>query len=205
MVKFVSDSKRWALCVLFSFIVGCTESSVTDSRRAGQSDFTATVSGAVHGEVSGHGILTYLAPQKTVSGIRPGYYLIGNVIQHAIEVDPPVDRQVDGGTPPIGGARDLVITLRIPEGAELGTYQLVSADPSKIGEEFEARLEAVVGGQPVSFRSNTEGTLTLDSFPPDVDRASATTINGEFRFSAENDNGEMVVVTGAFDFQVRGS
>jgi hypothetical protein len=200
MMKFGRDSKRWAVCVLFSFMVGCTESSVTDSGRAGQSDFTATVSGAVNGEVSGHGILTYLAPQKTVSGTRPGYYLIGNVIQHAIEVD----RQV-GGVTTIMDARDLVITLRIPEGAKLGTYQLVSADPRKIGEEFEARLEAVVGGQPVSFRSNTEGTLTLDSFAPEVDRASATTINGEFRFSAENDHGEMVVVTGAFDFQVRGS
>ena len=147
--------------------------------------FTATVSGAVTDNLSGRGMVTYIAPQDTVSGTRPGYYLVSNVLQDVME------------------ARDWVITFRIPDGTDSGTYQLVSADPMSVGEEFEARLEGSVEQRTVSFRSNTDGTITLDSFPSNVNQLSGATIKGKFRFSAENHQGEAVAVNGEFDFPAK--
>jgi hypothetical protein len=182
-----------ALCRFVSLVisimvwpmVGCSESSTTDSMTTEPPGFAATVSGAVTGNFSGRGIVTYIAPQDTVSGTRPGYYLVSNVIQDVIET------------------RDWVITFRIPEGTDSGTYQLVSADPLNVGEEFEARLEGMVDRRSVSFRSNTEGTLTLDSFPSNGNQLSGAIVKGKFQFSAENHQGEVVAVNGVFDFPVK--
>jgi hypothetical protein len=166
-------------------VLGCTESSRTDSETTEQPGFAATVSGVVQGNLSGQGIVTYIAPQDTVSGKRPGYYLVSNIIHDVLE------------------ARDWVVTFRIPDGTHSGTYQLVSAEPRNLGEEFEARLEGMVDRQPVSFRSNTEGTLTLDSFPLNANQLSGSTIKGTFQFNAENSHGEVAEVNGAFNFPVR--
>lgn len=171
--------------VMLLTVVGCTDSSTTDSATIEPPGFAATVSGAIDGHLSGRGIVTYIAPQDTVSGTRPGYYLVSNVIQDAME------------------ASDWVITFRIPDGEDAGTYQLVSADPMRVGEEFEARLEGMVDGRTVSFRSNTEGTLTLDSFPSNVSQLSDATIKGKFQFSSENSVGEVVAVNGVFEFPVK--
>lgn len=170
--------------VVLLLVVGCTESSTTDSVTTEQPGFAATVSGAVKGNLSGPGIVTYIAPQDTVSGIRPGYYLISNVIHDVLE------------------ARDWVVTFRIPDGTHSGTYQLVSGNPMNVGEEFEARLEGMVDRQTVSFRSNTDGTLTLDSFPSNASELSGAMIKGKFQFSAENSHGEVAAVNGEFDFPV---
>jgi hypothetical protein len=171
--------------VMLLTMVGCTESSTTDSVTTEPPGFAATVSGAVDGHLSGRGLVTYIAPQDTVSGTRPGYYLVSNLIQDVME------------------ARDWVITFRIPDGTDSGTYQLVSADPMSVGEEFEVRLEGMVDRRTVSFRSNTEGTLTLDSFPSDVSQLSDATIKGKFQFSAGNRHGEVISVNGEFDFTVK--
>ncbi|MEX2493324.1 MAG: hypothetical protein WD425_16350 [Nitrospirales bacterium] len=166
-------------------VLGCPESSRTDSEKTEQPGFTATVSGVVKGNLSGQGIVTYIAPQDKVSGKRPGYYLVSNII-HDVLV-----------------ARDWVVTFRIPDGTHSGTYQLVSADPMNVGEEFEARLEGMVDTQPVSFRSNTEGSLTLDSFPSHAGQLSGSTIKGTFQFNAENSDGEVAEVNGAFHFPIK--
>lgn len=169
-------------------IVGCTESPTTDSSSLREPEFTANVSGAVKGEVSALGVVTYLAPQNTVSGTRPGYYIISNVVLRPKQ-DTLQNREVKG----------LAITLRIPDGTQPGKYELISGDPMNVGEEFEARLEAMVEGRPISFRSNTEGTLTLDSFSPQANGSAEGIINGKFQFNAENNEGEAVSVNGAFD------
>lgn len=142
--------------------------------------FAATISGVVGGELSGRSLVTYIAPQKTGSGTRPGYYLVSHVIQDRRE------------------ARDWIVTLRIPE--DSGTYQLVTADPRKVGEKFEARLEGVVDREAVAFRTNTEGTLTLNSFPSHAGQVPGVTVTGRFQFSAEKSRGDITAVTGEFDF-----
>jgi hypothetical protein len=58
----------------------------------------------------------------------------------------------------------------------------------------------VVEKRTVSFRSNTEGTLILDSFSSDASQLSDMKVKGKFQFSTENHNGEVVSVNGAFDF-----
>lgn len=173
--------------VMLLATVGCMESSTssTDSGAREPVGFAVTVSGVVEDRFAGSGIVTYIAPQDTVTGTRPGYYLVSNVIQGVME------------------AKDWVVTFRIPDGTDSGTYQLVSADPMSVGEEFEARLEGIIDRRTVSFSSNTEGTLTLDSFPSDVSQLSEATIKGKFQFSAENNDGETVAVNGVFDFPVK--
>lgn len=176
---------RMMSVVLFWPLAGCTESSPHDPMKTERPGFAATISGAVRGELSGRGLVTYIAPQETGSGTRPGYYLVSHVIQDRRE------------------ARDWIVTLRIPDGTDSGTYQLVTADPRKVGEKFEARLEGVVDRQAVAFRSNTEGTLTLISFPSHAGQLPGATVTGRFQFSAENSRGDIAAVTGEFDFPVK--
>ena len=75
--------------------------------------------------------------------MRSGYYLIAN------------ER----------GTKDPLVTFRIPASTKSGTYELVAADPMELGENFEVRIESIVGGKLTSFGFNTERTLTLESFP----------------------------------------
>lgn len=145
-------------------IAACSDSStdsVSKAPVAEQPGFTGSVSGAVSGEISGPGVATYLPPQDTIDGARPGYYLIAN------------DR----------GATELLITFRIPAETKAGTYQLVTVDPMELGENFEVRIEGTVDGKPVSFGSKTEGTLTLDTFPADGHTLAGAKIEGSFQFA----------------------
>jgi hypothetical protein len=158
----------------------CSDSSmdsIDDKPAVQTAGFSGKVSGAFEGEITGPGIVTHLAAREAVLGRRPGYYMIANDTE----------------------GKELVITFRIPEGTKPGTYQLVSEDPTEVGEDFEVRVETIEDNTPVSYRLNTEGTLTLEAFPSEADALSDTTISGTFEFETENGAGERVSVKGGFE------
>jgi hypothetical protein len=162
-------------------IAACSDSSTDPVSKAPVVEppgFTGSVSGAVSGEISGQGVATYLPPQDTIDGVRPGYYLIANT----------------------RGATELLITFRIPAETKPGTYQLVAVDPMELGERFEVRIEGTVDGKSVSFGSNTEGTLTLDTFPADGHTLAGANIKGSFQLTTQDPQGESLSVSGAFEF-----
>jgi hypothetical protein len=162
-------------------IAACSDSSTDPVSKAPvveQPGFTGSVSGAVSGEISGQGVATYLPPQDTIDGVRPGYYLIANT----------------------RGGRELVITFRIPAQTKPGTYQLVAVDPKELGERFEVRIEGTIDAQPISYGDKTEGTLTLDTFPADGDKLAGAKIKGSFQLTTQDPQGESLSVSGAFEF-----
>lgn len=173
--------------VTTGFIGGCSESStetMTPEPRSEHSAFTANVDGAVHSDISGDGIVTYLPPkERAVTGNRPGYYmLVNNLPRNDIE------------------GREFFIIFRIPDGAQPGHYKLTTPDPLKVGQNFDVQMEAVEKGQSIAYQNNTEGTITLDDFSPDRLSPEGSTIKGTFQFVTENNAGEKVSVYGAFDF-----
>ncbi|MEX2490132.1 MAG: hypothetical protein WD425_00070 [Nitrospirales bacterium] len=167
--------------LLLLLIPACSDSSTDSVSKAPvveQPGFTGNVSGAVSGEISGPGVATYLPPQDTIDGVRPGYYLIANA----------------------RGTTELLITFRIPAGTKAGTYQLVTVDPMELGEKFEVRIEGTVDGKPVAFGSNTEGTLTLDIFPEDGEKLAGAKIEGSFQFATQAPEGDSLSLSGTFEF-----
>lgn len=181
-------SVRLTVLIIFGVFAGCSDSTidpVAEESHVGPPGFSATVSGAVNGEVSGPGLVTYLPPKEPsiVSGNRPGYYILANNLStDAIE------------------EREFIITFRIPEGARPGNYTLRPSDPLKVGENFDVQVETVEEGKYSSYQTNTEGTITLENFPPDQNAPKTTTIKGTFQFVTENSEGGRVSVNGAFDF-----
>jgi hypothetical protein len=110
--------------------------------------------------------------------VRSGYYLIAN------------ER----------GTKDPLVTFRIPVGTKSGTYELVAADPMELGENFEVRIESRVDGKLTSFGFNTEGTLTLETFPPDGTKMSGAKIKGSFRLVTKDTDGKSLSGKGTFEF-----
>jgi hypothetical protein len=168
-------------------MAGCSNSSpedVTEVSKSGHPGFTASVSGAVNAEVSGDGIVTYLPPkeQDPMNSLRPGYFLIANLN---------TSTKGDGG---------LNMAFRIPDGAQAGNYMLMTPDPLKVGENFDVRVETVEGGKPISYDTNTEGTIVLDNFYPDRASPDTSTIKGTFQFITENLDGDRISANGTFDF-----
>jgi hypothetical protein len=181
------------LTVLWIMLVftGCSDSTTDSGNEEPTIDrpgFTATVSGAVNGEVSGPGIVTYLPPKERdiVTGNRPGYYLFQMLVNNL-----PTDS--------IGG-REVIIIFRIPDGAQPGNYHLMTPDPLKVGKDFDVQVETVEEGRSIAYQTNTEGTLTLDNFSPDRITPETSAIKGTFQFVTENSDGEQVSVNGSFDF-----
>jgi len=174
-------------------ITGCSDSNtdpVTEEPKVDQPGFTGTVSGAVNGDVSGFGIVTYLPPKERdiITGNRPGYYmLVNNLPANTIE------------------GREFIIIFRIPDGTRPGNYHLMTPDPLKVGKEFDVQVETVEEGKSTAYHTNTEGTITLDDFTPDRISPEASAIKGTFQFVTENRDGEQVAVNGSFDLpQKRG-
>lgn len=167
--------------LILLLVAGCYESPtepVSEDGGVEQPGFIGKVSGTVNTEISGPGVATYLPSQNTVDGVRSGYYLIAN------------DR----------GTKDPLVTFRIPAGTESGTYALVSADPMELGENFEVRIESLVDGKLTSFGFNTEGTLTLETFPPDGTQLSGAKIKGSFRLVTKDADGKNLSGKGTFEF-----
>ena len=176
--------------ILVFVIIGCSDSpndTTMEEPKVQPSRFTANVSGAVNGEVSGTGIVTYLGPRErdTVTGNRPGYFLIAN-----INTDFP-------------GERGFTITFRIPDKAQPGNYALKTPDPRKVGENFDVRVERVVEGKLISYQTNTDGTITLSRFSPDRAYPDIGDITGTFQFVTENSKGDRISANGAFEFPLK--
>lgn len=167
--------------VMLLMLAGCSD-SFTDTGSedpvADQPGFAGKVVGAVSGDITGPGVATYLPSQDTIDGVRPGYYLIANA----------------------RGARELVITFRVPAETQPGTYPLVAADPMALGENFEVRVESTVDGRFTSYGSNTGGTLTVDTFPTDGNKLTGAKIKGSFQFATQNPEGESLSANGTFEF-----
>ncbi len=184
----VTVTRSLILSLIFTTgFLGCSDSTTDKSIPEPKSEhpgFTATVDGAAHAEISGDGIVTYLPPkeQDPLSGDRPGYFLIASLN---------TETKGDGG---------LNLTFRIPDGALPGNYILMTPDPLKVGETFDVRVETIEGGKPISYQSNTEGTIVLDNFYPDRASPRMSTIKGTFQFVTENIEGSRISANGTFDF-----
>jgi hypothetical protein len=179
---------RLTVMSILLVITGCSDSTtdpVPEEPKGEGPGFTATVSGAVNGEVTGAGIVTYLPPKERdiVTGNRPGYYMVVNNL--------PTDA-IEG--------RGFIIIFRIPDGAQPGNYNLMTPDPLKVGKEFDVQVETVEEGKSIAYQTNTEGTITLDNFSPDRSSPETSAIKGTFQFVTENSEGEQVSVNGTFDF-----
>lgn len=181
----------WTLNILLIAVgmIGCSESSTDDPTtqepKVERPGFTANVSGAVNIHVSEEGIVTYLPPkiQDSMTGTRPGYFLLANNLL----------------TDPIEG-KAIMITFRIPDGAQPGNYNLMPPDPRKVGEYFDVQVETMEKGEPMAFFTNTEGTITLEKFFPDRTYPDISNIKGRFQFVTENNEGKQVSVNGSLDF-----
>ncbi|GJL59800.1 MAG: hypothetical protein NPIRA03_26570 [Nitrospirales bacterium] len=167
--------------LILLLVTGCYElptEPVSEDADVAQPGFSGKVSGTVKTEISGPGVATYLRSQNTIDGVRSGYYLIANG----------------------RGAKDPLVTFRIPAGTKSGTYKLVAADPIELGENYEVQIESNVDGKLTSFGFNTEGTLTLESFPPDGTKLSGAKIKGSFRLVTEDVHGKSLSGKGTFEF-----
>jgi hypothetical protein len=167
--------------VILLMLAGCSDSSmdtVSEDPVADQPGFAGKVAGAVSGEITGPGVATYLPPQNTIDGVRPGYYLLANT------------RSV----------KDFLITFRVPAETQPGTFPLEVADPMKLGENFEVRVESRMDGQLAAYGSNASGTLTLETFPVDGNRLAGANFKGAFEFAIEGTEGERLSATGTFEF-----
>lgn len=187
MTSSFQTNGRLAALIILLVISGCSDpptDPATEEPKVDHSGFTANVSGSVNGEVSGKGIVIYLPPKERVpvTGIRPGYFLIGNLN---------ADRTKEGG---------FIITFRIPDGAQPGNYNLTTPDPLKVGENFDVLVETVEEGKSISYQTNTEGTITLDNFSPDRTGTDISNITGTFQFVTENIDGDQISANGTFDF-----
>lgn len=91
------------------------------------------------------------------------------------------------------GMEDNII-LSLPRDIQPGSYDItvLNTEPDNIGAEYigESFIDQ-------SFDENVSGTLELIA----VAGASGEQIAGNFEFTAENDDAEMVTVTGSFDFE----
>jgi hypothetical protein len=182
---------RWVLFIIVPSIVlggigGCSDSNndpPAEEPKMTHPTFTATLSGAVKDKIAGAGIVTYLPlKDREAGGEEGGYYVISN-----FKTDPKEEKGI-------------IINFRIPDGAQPGSYTLMAPDPLKIGQDFDVGVEMVEKGDLTFFHTNTEGTLHLDTFIPNRNNPSASTIKGTFQFVTENSGGNRISVEGAFDF-----
>jgi hypothetical protein len=178
---------RFAALIILLVITGCSDSpneTGIEEPKVEHPGFTANVSGAVNAEVSGAGIVTYLGPKERdiVTGSRPGYFLMANLNSDVM------------------GERGFTITFRIPAEAQPGNHNLVTSDPLKVGENFNVRVERVEEGKLISYETNTDGTITLNNFSPDLTYPDISNITGTFQFVTENSEGDRISANGTFDF-----
>jgi hypothetical protein len=173
--------------IIMLMLGGCTDTTTEEANEGSIIDhmgFTANVSGAVNGEVAGTGVVTYLPPKEedTVTGFRPGYFLIANLNTETMPT------------------KEIIINFRIPDVAQPGHYDLTTPNPLKLGEEFDVQVETVEEGKVNLYQSNTEGTLKLDTFAPNRTFPENSTIKGTFEFETENTSGNRITASGTFDF-----
>ena len=173
---------RFAVIGLIMSVVAMACSSNADSRTTdppaslpSATHFTAVVSGAVEGTVSGPGVIGSI-PASEVTGV-PGYWFISDDT----------------------GVRDIGVVFSIPGGTEPGSYDLVSVHPVDRGTVFEVRVDKSSDDLTTSFETDSTGTITLDHFSV-MNEAGERRVAGSFEFATANRDGEQVTATGTFDF-----
>ena len=170
--------RRSTLILLFTISILALACSSNNKTNSGPAGFTADISGAIEGTVSGPGLVQFIPGNQSGPGSHPDYFFIADD----------------------SGVREFGITFTIPEGAMSGTFPLVTAHPLDTGEEFELRVDHSVGNQTTSFLYNTSGTITIDDFPENGQTISDHRIAGSFEFTTEDDNKRQISVTGSFEF-----
>jgi hypothetical protein len=69
-----------------------------------------------------------------------------------------------------------------------------------MGKNFDVEVERMEGGKLISYKNNTEGTLTLVDFSPDRTFPEISHIKGQFQFVTESNEGEKISAHGDFEF-----
>ncbi len=150
------------------------ESSSTQTESVG---FEARITGAYEGEVLGTGVLSFL-PEGGFQ--RQGYFFLA-------------DSQ---------GVRPHGVTFVLPRGLGVGRHELESPSPLDIGTVPSVRVDRDLGASVASYQENTGWFINLTAFPNDDGNLSETVVSGNFEFEAEDSEGEMIMVAGAFSFEV---
>jgi hypothetical protein len=167
----------WVACLLISLVVwppGALAEKAS-SGKSSASGFSADISGAYEGTVSGKGTLQFLAN----AGLdRQGYFFLA-----------------DGR-----GIRPHGITFILPRGLSAGRHELKNPSPLEIGTVSSVRVDRDQGNATVSSQSNTVGFLHLQSFPPQGKQLQGSSVSGNFEFTTEDSKGKKIVVRGQFDF-----
>lgn len=145
------------------------------SGKSSAGGFSAVISGAYEGKVSGKGTVQFLAN----AGIdRQGYFFLA-----------------DGR-----GLRPHGITFVFPRGLSIGKHELKNPSPLDIGRVLSVRVDRDLGNATVSSQSNTLGFLHLQSFPANEKELKGASVSGKFEFATEDSKGKKITVRGDFDF-----
>jgi hypothetical protein len=164
-------------------VAGCdrNESTGEPADPAGSGGFTAALSGAVDAQVSGTGVIRFIAPSESPMGTRPGYFFIAD------------------GT----GERDFGMTFIIPENAGAARHELVTASPLQIGTACEVRVDVSAKARIESFQNATQGWIQIDQMPADASAMPGHPVKGSFEFTTADGSGRTLVAKGSFDFTGR--
>ena len=76
----------------------------------------------------------------------------------------------------------------------------MTPDLRKVSENFDVWVERVEEGNLISYETNTDGTITLNNFPPDQTYPESSDITGTFQFVTESSEGDKISANGTFDF-----
>ena len=150
-------------------------SSQADETNSG---FEARIEGAYEGQVSGTGVLVFLA---NAGFDKQGYYFLA-----------------DGR-----GIRPHGVTFILPLGLATGRHELTSPSPFDIGTVPSVRVDRDTGNTTVSSEKNTSGFITLNAFPIDKTELAGSNVAGNFEFQTKDRDGQTVKVKGTFLFQVK--
>lgn len=155
---------------------GCEREAAGDNAAPTPADagFSATVTGAVEGRVSGEGVLHFI--ENDGRGCK-GYYFLA-----------------DGR-----GLRDYGVTFTLPAGTQAGRFALESPHPLDVGTVASVRVDHDAGDRTLSWEQNTTGMLNLSAFP----QGGGGLVEGDFEFQTENANGDRVRVKGSFSFTAK--
>jgi hypothetical protein len=175
--KFKLPQLLLVACLLTALVIWPTGAMAEKSAsgKLSASGFSAVISGAYEGKVSGKGTLQFLA---NAGFDRKGYSFLA-----------------DGR-----GLRPHGITFMIPRGLSVGKHELKNPSPFDMGQVVSVRVDRDLGNATVSSQSNTVGFLHLQSFSSKENEPNGSTISGNFEFTTEDSQGEKIAVRGQFEF-----
>ena len=165
-------------CALLTFLAIGDVAAQSQSPAAGKDGFTAAITGAYAGEVSGDGVLMLL-PDAGFS--KKGYFFLA-----------------DGR-----GLRPHGVTFVLPRGTSPGRHELTSPSPLDLGNVPSVRVDRDTGAGVVAADRNTSGVLELTAFPADESKLAGSDVAGRFEFVTEDAEGRKINVNGSFAFKAK--